>query len=115
MTTITAATLAKVDAKRFDKAAVSLRKGEYTVSIARNDGLVLTAHVNNGKGQSYTVSLTENGGFCSCPDYAFRATTCKHQVALAVRTLQDGVELPDAPAPNLTLAKVSPNFSTSMI
>lgn len=112
---ITATTLAKVDEQRMERAITSLRKGEYTVALARNDGVVITAFVNNGKGQSYTVSLTENGGFCSCPDASYRATTCKHMVSVAIRVIQDGVVIPEASAPDLTLKKVARHFDTSMI
>lgn len=110
MNHITATILAKVDEPRLVRAAASLRKGEYTVSLTRVDSAAVTAFVANGKGQSYTVSLTETGGFCSCPDYAFRNATCKHQVALAVRLVQDGVTIPDAPSPDIALAKTRPGW-----
>jgi predicted nucleic acid-binding Zn finger protein len=112
---IPATVLAKGDETRVAKAATSLRKGEVTITLTCNDGLVITAYVTNRNGQTYTVSLTENGGFCSCADYAYRAATCKHQVMLSLRVLQDGVAIPDAPAPHLTLKKVSRRFDTSMI
>ena len=93
MSTAMSAVLAKVDPARFQRATDALRAGSYTVSLTHLAPALVTAFVANGR-RSYTVSLTESGGFCSCPDYAFRGVTCKHMAALAVRLTQDGVTIP---------------------
>jgi uncharacterized Zn finger protein len=113
--TITATTLAKVDSKRFDKATTALRNGEYTITVTYVDHNMIRAYVQNGDGQQYGVALFEGGASCSCKDAMYRGGICKHSVALAIKVLQDGVEMPAVSVPNLTLKKMSPAFDTSMI
>jgi predicted nucleic acid-binding Zn finger protein len=107
---IATATLARVDETRFNRATEALRKGEYSVTLSHVDSAVVTAFVRNSRGKSYVVSLTPNGGYCSCPDFSFRAVCCKHQSFLAVKLALDGTVIPEAPAPNLTLKRTRPGW-----
>jgi uncharacterized Zn finger protein len=112
---ITSYIVAKADAKRFEKAATALRNGEYAIELTYVDHSQVRAYVTNGDGQRYGVVIVDGGASCSCKDAMYRGGICKHSVALAVKVLQDGVTIPDAPAPNLTLKKMSRTFDTSMI
>jgi hypothetical protein len=106
--------LAKAEEKRFNKAAKGLREGQYTVQITLLSHGIVSAYVTNGDKQPYGVSLSAHAAVCSCPDAMYRHVTCHHAIALAVKLIQDGVTIPAAPVPNLKLARLSPNFDTSL-
>jgi hypothetical protein len=48
----------------------------------------IRALVKNGDGNTYGVTLTEHGAYCSCLDAMHRGVVCKHAVAVCVRCLQ---------------------------
>lgn len=83
----------------------------YSVSFSRVDTVLVVAHVANGKGQNYTVHITENGGCCTCESYKRTGTPdkpCKH--VPIVRAALKGKTLNPAPAPDLSLAKTRIGF-----
>ena len=73
----------------------------------------------NGDGVRYGATLTAYGAFCSCPDFLFRAQTCKHAAVLAlyaIRTpkapVEEGQPLEER-KPNLKLVKARPAWVAS--
>lgn len=114
-TSILSAVLAKAEERRFNKAAKGLHEGQYAVQITHLSPGIVSAYVTNGDKQPYGVSISTHAAVCSCPDHMYRQVICHHTIALAVKLIQDGVTIPTAPAPDLSLKKLSPAFDTSMI
>ncbi len=105
--------LAKVDGKRLQKAVDGMVSGAYEVKVTRHSEGGIRGFVRNGDGKEYGVALTEGEqGFCSCPDALYRASICKHQVALALYVIRNPQEQPQEGErkPNLKLAKVREGF-----
>jgi hypothetical protein len=73
---------------RLQKAVCGLADGTLTVTVTRQTEAEIRGLVRNGDGRTYGITLTQTGAFCSCPDALYRATTCKHAVALALYTLR---------------------------
>lgn len=102
---ITQEFLAKVDMARLARAAKGLESGELDVLIeGRNEGAVWGL-VRNGGEKVYSVQVAHGSSSCSCPDYAFRHTICKHSLALALYAIQHPEE-PQERKPDLRLARV---------
>jgi uncharacterized Zn finger protein len=104
--------LARVDTERLQRGVEGLASGAYSITVTRFTEDEVSAQVSNGEGKSYPVTLTAIRSFCGCQESLFRGRTCKHAVALyAIRTPETDMKT-EAPAPNLSLAKVR-NHSNS--
>jgi uncharacterized Zn finger protein len=103
--------LAKVDGKRLQKAVEGMVSGAYEVKVTRHSEGEIRGFVRNGDGKQYGVALGEQG-FCSCPDALYHASTCKHQVALALYVIRNPKDQPQEGErkPNLKLARVREGF-----
>ena len=113
----TATILARVEDKRFHKAVEGMRNGAYHVLVTLHTKEEARGFVRSGNGKEYGCTITDAGGFCSCPDALYRGGICKHSVALAlhvVRTPKDKVQKKqkERPVYNLKLARTSPDFAS---
>jgi uncharacterized Zn finger protein len=101
--------LALVDNDRLSRGVEGLTSGAYSITLTRQTEHEISAHVANGDGKTYAVTLTEGRAFCGCGDAMYRGMTCKHSVALALHTIRtpQAETKEEAPKPlNLKLAKV---------
>jgi uncharacterized Zn finger protein len=64
--------------------------------------------VRNGEDKVYSVQVAHGSASCSCPDFAYRHTICKHALALALYAIQHPEEQPQEGEhkPNLKRARV---------
>jgi uncharacterized Zn finger protein len=108
-TPIATTILANVDNDRLSRGVEGLTSGAYHITRTRHTEHEISAHVANGDGKTYAVTLTEGRAFCGCGDAMYRGMTCKHSVALALHTIRTPQAEPkqEEPKPlNLKLAKV---------
>ena len=85
--TATMATLARIDAKRLEKAREGLARGDYSVTVQRHTAGWLNGEVTSREGVTYTLTATPSLTSCTCPDvrYARKAGhVCKHAAMLAL-------------------------------
>ena len=85
----TAAILAKVEDKRFQRAVEGLRNGDYHVSLTLRSDAEVRGVVTGDDDKVYGCTITEAGAFCSCPDALYRGSVCKHAVALALYEIRN--------------------------
>src|SRR5829696_3666616 len=101
--------LAKVEARRLQKAVEGLVSNAYSITLASQAEMEIRGFVANGDGQEYGVILSEGQSFCGCKDAIYRHDICKHAVVLALHVIRNPkVETKEEePKPiNLKLAKV---------
>lgn len=92
----TAAILAKVEDKRFQKAVEGLRNGDYHVDLTLRSEEEVRGFIKGDDGRAYGCTITEAGAFCSCPDALYRGSVCKHAVALALYEIRNPPNLPSS-------------------
>lgn len=107
------ATLARVEAKRLQKAVEGLVSGAYTVAVTFQDQCRVCGTVTNGDRKPYAVTLgMDDFVACSCPDAVYRKGICKHAVALALHVIRNPqAERKEERPVNLKLAKHRAHWS----
>ena|SRR5437867_1202347 len=107
------AVLQHVSTDRLQRAVTALAEKSLTVTVTRQTETEIRAHVKNGEGKEYGVTLTETGAFYSCPDALYRGVACKHAtvVALSVLRLPQGEQAQEPERrPDLKLTRVRPGY-----
>ena len=110
---IATTTLARVDNERLQRGVEGLASGAYAITLTRMTEDEISAHLANGDGKSYPVTLTAMKAFCGCSDALYRGKTCKHPTVLALFVIRNP-QAQERPI-DLTLKKLSPTWNTSMI
>jgi len=116
----TATVFARVEDRRFSKAAEGIRNGTYRTTITLQIEEEVRGFVKKGNDKEYGCTITAAGAFCSCPDALYRGSICKHAVALALHVIRNPLHdsadqariQPEEQRPNnLKLVGVRPDFA----
>jgi len=97
------------------RAATALCEEGYLATVSQWNTRFISGRMYGGK-EAYDVTLSRNRVYCSCPASRFQRSRCKHTIMFALsclRAMQEPTVAADAltlPPPNLTLARVLPEF-----
>ena len=79
-TALTLPVLKKCDPIRLEKAILGLLDQSLTITLTHQEQGRIYAIASNGDGIKYDVALTAAGVSCTCSDFTYRKTICKHLI-----------------------------------